>query len=151
MESKRCPRCKRSLPRADFFRQRPSKDGLSFYCKHCLSHDRAALKEWVSTLPNEQLTLLETLVRERQNAEAAGSEWEPVLATPASPNRGSLTQRLAELPDLLRLRPHTQAELAAHFRVHGVTIKRMVRALANAHPIRCRTIGRERVYELVGK
>jgi len=41
-ETKRCPKCERTLPRSEFSRGAAMKDGLQCYCKECCKEANAA-------------------------------------------------------------------------------------------------------------
>jgi len=52
--TKRCPRCKRDLPRTEFGEQQSRKDGLDSYCRECRrAYQRERQKKNASRNPDE--------------------------------------------------------------------------------------------------
>ncbi|HET9529539.1 MAG TPA: winged helix-turn-helix domain-containing protein, partial [Blastocatellia bacterium] len=60
--------------------------------------------------------------------------------------RGDLTERLIRILFLLAERPHSQQELAQHFGVAPVTIRRNLTELSRHYQIEDAMDGRERIY-----
>jgi predicted DNA-binding transcriptional regulator YafY len=70
--------------------------------------------------------------------------------TPLDSNRGALTERVIQILLLLVERPHSQTELARHFQVNNVTIRRNLNELMRYHSITTEKRGREVLYQYLG-